>query len=199
MYSDIRGRFSAAGKAAGKMFGPMDSITGDDMYDIFSDVEVCRYLQRQPMGNMDEADSLLRQWFREYETGKSIHWCLREKEDLPVKGVVGIQYIDWDNRSCELSAVFKRDERGKGLVTEVMPGVLRAAFLALGMERVEIRLTPGNRASEKTAEKFGFKFEGILREYVQLEKGMFLDESIYSLLKGEYLKKHHGTVEKYPI
>ncbi|MFD2445492.1 GNAT family N-acetyltransferase [Bacillus sp. CGMCC 1.16607] len=71
---------------------------------------------------------------------------------------------------------------GQGVMSRLLPIVIKYGFNTMKLNRIEALFHPDNIGSRRVLEKAGFKFEGILEEYV-LIKGSFLDTVIMSLLK----------------
>jgi len=76
------------------------------------------------------------------------------------------------------------EARGNGLVTRSLGLLTEWAFDTLGSARIEFWIEPGNAASEATADRAGFTFEGCLRQ-AGLRDGRRFDKLIYSLLPGD--------------
>ena len=57
---------------------------------------------------------------------------------------------------------------GLGYMTEGMELVLREAFTALGLHRLEANIQPGNLASKALAERCGFVYEGFSERYLKV-------------------------------
>ena len=76
------------------------------------------------------------------------------------------------------------EHRGKGHVPRAVRLVARWCFDELGLVRVQLGTFPGNRASERVAEKCGFTREGILRAWAD-QRGDRRDMTMWSLLPGE--------------
>jgi RimJ/RimL family protein N-acetyltransferase len=55
----------------------------------------------------------------------------------------------------------------------------------LKIERLELITDPDNRASQRVAEKVGFRPEGVLRSHVPHPDGRRRDSLMFSLLPGE--------------
>jgi [ribosomal protein S5]-alanine N-acetyltransferase len=79
-------------------------------------------------------------------------------------------------------------QRGKGMMTEALKLFGEYIFSIKQINRLEIRVLPGNIASEKVAQKAGYQFEGITRECF-FHKGKFLDLKNYALLRSEFEEK----------
>jgi len=74
--------------------------------------------------------------------------------------------------------------RGRGAATRAVRLVVAWGFESYGYERIQLHTLPGNRASERVAEKAGFTREGVLRSYAVM-KGRRTDITMFSLLPGE--------------
>ena len=57
---------------------------------------------------------------------------------------------------------------GQGYMTEAMRLLLREAFTALGLHRLEANIQPGNRASIALAQRCGFELEGFSPRYLKV-------------------------------
>jgi RimJ/RimL family protein N-acetyltransferase len=73
------------------------------------------------------------------------------------------------------------DARGKGLVTHALVLVSRWAFDKLGVKRIGLLADPRNVASVRLAERAGFRREGVLRSWVEVN-GERVDHMSFSLL-----------------
>lgn len=81
--------------------------------------------------------------------------------------------------------IWRADLRGRGLGEEVTRLVLRHAFGALGLHRVELRVLARNQAAVRCYRKCGFQVEGRLRE-VLFEGGVWHDELHMGVLEHEF-------------
>lgn len=77
--------------------------------------------------------------------------------------------------------------RGRGVCTRALRVVSRWALEELGLQRVELITDPDNRASQRVAEKVGFRREGLLRAHLRHRDGRIRDSVLFSLLPGELL------------
>ena len=56
---------------------------------------------------------------------------------------------------------------------------------AVGLQRLELITDPDNRASQRVADKVGFRREGVLRAHLRHPDGRVRDSVLFSLLPGE--------------
>jgi RimJ/RimL family protein N-acetyltransferase len=72
---------------------------------------------------------------------------------------------------------------GRGYVTEAVNALMRCAFAAPEVFRVEIRCDPRNRASERVIRKAGLKKEAHLRKVVRDGRGRLCDHLVLAKVR----------------
>jgi RimJ/RimL family protein N-acetyltransferase len=72
---------------------------------------------------------------------------------------------------------------GRGYTTEAAKALLRLAFRAPEVHRVEIRCDPRNRASERVIRKCGLPLEGHLRKVARDGKGKLCDHLVFAKVR----------------
>lgn len=77
------------------------------------------------------------------------------------------------------------EARGRGVCTAALRTLSRWALEELELGRLELLTDPDNRASQRVAEKVGFRREGVLRSRLPHRDGRRRDSVIFSLLPGE--------------
>lgn len=92
----------------------------------------------------------------------------------------GFHDIDWEARQCDTGFWVRKSAHGRGIATEAANALLRYAFHALGMRRVGLTHSKGNYASQRIAEKLGFRFQGIQARANPLHGGRCADRYCYS-------------------
>jgi ribosomal-protein-serine acetyltransferase len=70
-------------------------------------------------------------------------------------------------------------------MTEAVRALTTLAFEAWHLNRVEIRVAPGNTRSAAVPERLGFVKEGVLRQ-AERHGDEFKDSVVYSMLAGEW-------------
>jgi RimJ/RimL family protein N-acetyltransferase len=75
--------------------------------------------------------------------------------------------------------------RGHGVCTRALRLLSRWALEELRLQRVELITDPDNVASQRVAEKAGFRREGTLRSHLRHPDGRIRDSVMFSLLPGE--------------
>jgi RimJ/RimL family protein N-acetyltransferase len=77
--------------------------------------------------------------------------------------------------------------RGRGVCAGALRLLARAAFDELGLQRLELITDPDNDASQRCAEKVGFRREGVMRAHLRHPDGRVRDSVLFALLPGELL------------
>lgn len=77
------------------------------------------------------------------------------------------------------------DVRGRGVATAALSALARWAFDDVGLQRLELVTDPENRASQRVAEKVGFKREGVMRSGLEYQDGRRRDCVMFSLLPAD--------------
>ena len=80
------------------------------------------------------------------------------------------------------------EARGHGHTPRALRLLARWALDELRLARLQLGTFPGNRASERVAEKVGFSSEGVLRSWID-QRGERRDVRMWSLLPGELLER----------
>jgi RimJ/RimL family protein N-acetyltransferase len=75
--------------------------------------------------------------------------------------------------------------RGRGVCTTALRLLSRWSLEALELQRLELITDPDNHASQRVAEKVGFRREGVLRAHLRHPDGRVRDSVLFSLLPGE--------------
>jgi RimJ/RimL family protein N-acetyltransferase len=75
--------------------------------------------------------------------------------------------------------------RGRGTCTRALRLLSRHALEQRKLQRLELITDPDNVASQRVAEKVGFRREGVLRAHLRHPDGRIRDSVMYSLLPGE--------------
>jgi len=81
----------------------------------------------------------------------------------------------------ELAYIVSPEARGRGLATRAIGLVSEWAFASLGLERLQLRVAPGNTASHAVARRAGYRREGVLRSAFAV-RGHRHDVVLYSRL-----------------
>lgn len=107
-------------------------------------------------------------------------------------GETYLAYPDWHVPSIELGYFVVQASTGKGFATEAARAMLRYAFLHLQMNRVDLQCRADNEASQRVAERCGFRLEGCQRLRHRKKDGALVDRLWYGLLRSEWKENSIG-------
>jgi ribosomal-protein-serine acetyltransferase len=113
----------------------------------------------------------------EWADGIAFHFAIRDRDGIV--GGLGIEVPVPVRRLGELGYWVASGRAGRGYATEA--GAAAFAFDAIGLYRLELRAGVENVASQRVAEKLGFRREGTLRRGCPLADGAY-DGYLYGLL-----------------
>jgi RimJ/RimL family protein N-acetyltransferase len=99
-------------------------------------------------------------------------------------GSIMLHSLDWRNRRGEVGFWIEAGSRGRGVGSAALRLLLNWAFDDLGLERIEMMALPENESVPRIAARFGFTYEGCLRQR-NYERGRRVDLLIWGLLKEE--------------
>ncbi len=157
------------------LFRHLAPVDLDDLFALYSDPEVARYIPDAPR-TYDEAREEL-EW---HQYGHPKHpdlglWATIHKETGRFIGRCGLLPWTLDGRyEVEVAYLVARAFWGQGLGTEAAQAILTYGFERLRLPRLVSLIEPGNIASVRVAEKIGMTLE---KEAVD-DKGPFLLYSI---------------------
>lgn len=113
-------------------------------------------------------EALLKEEMKQEKERRGVQFYLFRKEE-PEKAIgrVGLSNIVWGGfRSCFIGAKMDGDYINQGYMTEATNAVVEYAFHEMGLHRIEANIMPRNRRSLRTAEKCGFRSEGVSEKYL---------------------------------
>lgn len=171
-----------AGPFAFRMIRPDDDV---DLLAIFGNHQVMRYWSRPALENLQAARDLVREVLEGFGSRSLFQWGLVRPEDDRVVGTGTLCNLDVQNRRAEIGYALARPEWGRGVMSRVLPVLLRFGFEMLDLHRIEADVDPRNATSIRLLERLGFKKEGYRRESYILN-GEIQDAVEYGLLKREF-------------
>ncbi len=104
-------------------------------------------------------------------------------ENGEVVGAIGVRLNP--SRNGHIGYWCAREARGRGVMTRALRTICRWGLDELALGRLELITDPDNRASQRVAEKVGFRREGVLRSHLLHPDGRRRDSVMFSLLPGE--------------
>ncbi len=96
-----------------------------------------------------------------------------------------VLHLGTGTKQLEIGYTLLPSERGKGYCTEALKVMVDYLFLSRDVMRIQVQTDQRNVASQKVAEKAGFKKEGTLR-YNFFIRGEWTDDYIYSITRPDW-------------
>lgn len=116
-----------------------------------------------------------------------LYFQLLDKTNEKIIGWCGYHTWYLDHNRAEIGyGLFDDNFKQKGLMSEAMKAILHYGFGSMKLHRVEAFIGKENEASLNLVKKFGFTYEGHLREHYFTNNQME-DSLVFGLLKHEYL------------
>jgi RimJ/RimL family protein N-acetyltransferase len=127
-----------------------------------------------------------RSWLERYDQGDGSRagFAVVDEATGAFLGMAALVWVDLEGREAEAGYIVAPSARGRGVAVRALVLLTDWAFADLGLERIELRITPENAASIKVAERAGYVREGVLRS-VHFKQGMRTDLAVYSRLKSD--------------
>lgn len=97
-------------------------------------------------------------------------------------GAIDFKSTDWTNGETEIGYWTHPAFRGRGIMVEAVTAMAHYALSKADLQRVVVRVAPGNTASIRVAEKAGFTREGVARNAGFTHDGR-VDLVIFSLIR----------------
>ena len=127
----------------------------------------------------------------EHAGGHGISWCVANAADDTLLAQIALTGLDGGRSGCaEIGYWAHPQARGRGAVTTAVRLVARHALLpredgGLGLDCVRLRAARGNTASQRVAERAGFRRSGVQRRAERLRDGSPEDFILFDLLPSE--------------
>lgn len=161
-----------------------------DAREIFKLVDENRIYLRKTLPWLDEVNSLDEQisyishCISDYELYKGIMYSVSSDGDII--GTIGLNLIDYENRSCGVGYWVSEEFAGKGIATRCCSRLIDHCFNDLNLHRFVLEAAIENIASCRVAEKLGLRLEGVIKDREWLYD-RFLDANLYAVTKPEWV------------
>ena len=162
---------------------PLDQRHHGDVHALVADPEILRYT-RIPEPPPEE---FARHWIAGYETRRRDG----TREGFAAIGGAGefvglglAPHIEAADGEVELGYIVTATARGRGVASEILRLLTAWAFGELGAMRAYLIIDVENRASERVAERCGYRREGVMRS-THLKQGRRIDAGLWSRLPSD--------------
>jgi len=169
---------------------PMEVSDVEAMFAIKSDPRVAEAYGTEPHKSIEETQEWVEGRLNASGRRDSLFWVFVPKGEKRAIGSCCYWHFDLGSKCAELGYELHRSYWGKGIMTEALAPVLKYGLGGMRLNRIEACPLAQNAASNALLLKFGFKYEGNLRQRVFF-RGRFIDQYYYSLLKSEW--NHRAT------
>ena len=133
-------------------------------------------------------ESFVRSWIRGYEdgwkNGGRAGFIVRGADDGAFVGFASMFRLDLPAKEGEIGYAVAPASRGRGAAGRALELLTRWGFDDLGLERLELRISVTNPASERVALRGGYRQEGVLRS-VHFKEGRRIDVGVWSRLRSD--------------
>jgi ribosomal-protein-alanine N-acetyltransferase len=145
----------------------LKNISSDDrdfIFSVFSNDTVNRYLfDEEPLTDIQGADEIIN-FYTQPEPRIQHRWVIVRKTDNCKLGTCGFHAWDKSNGYCEVGYDLLPDYWGNGYMSEAMGKILEFATLEMKVKNISACIYIDNDNSIKLAEKFGFVFNGQMKD-----------------------------------
>ncbi len=139
---------------------PMTHADADDLFTVFGDPVVVRYLNRPPLPTTADARALIDRAAAEFAAGTALRIGLVLSDEDRVIGTGNLLHFDWPSQRAEVGYVLAQPHWGKGLAGEATAALIEYGFGTLGLHRLEAELDPRNDASARVLDRLGHRPAG---------------------------------------
>lgn len=160
-------------------------IRMEDATQIFamrSSGRVNRFIAREEMPTLQEAEKLVDKTKTAYENQQGIGWAavLRDRPDII--GTCGFNSIDYANRRAEIGGEMMVDYWGKHLALEAVQAIVHFGVNTFLLHSIEAKVSPLNRGAIAILEHLGFVKEAHYRDRIFF-KEQYSDMAVYTLIQ----------------
>ncbi len=150
----------------------------NDMYEIFSNDEVTKYLRK--FTSLDDAEKVVIYKIENAVTTTKREWVISRKEDNKVIGTFSLKF-DLENNSVKIGYVLGFDYWHNGYAFEICNYMIALCFNELDVKNVYADTVSTNEPSIKLLIKLGF-------QYLNTQKGK-RSFNYYAISQEDYLNK----------
>jgi RimJ/RimL family protein N-acetyltransferase len=152
-------------------------------YKWFNDPEVTEFEDKKIFANTYEKQKDYFEYLRKSQT--DVVLAIARKDNDQHIGNIGLHKIDYIHRRAEVGIVIgEKDCWGKGYASRSVECIRDYAFNVLNLHRLTALIMKGNESSYKVFTKYGFKEEGVLRNYFY-KNGKYLDAHIVGCVRDD--------------
>ncbi len=165
---------------------PLSSRDRADAWHMAQDADVERFTYIPTAADERWIGTWLDDYEKAWRDGSRAGFSIRDAQSDEFIGFAAIVRLDLDQQQGEIGYVVSPHARGRGVAARAVDLVTRWGFDALGLERLELRIDVANGASQRVAERAGYRLDGVLRS-VAYKEGLRTGTSVWSRLPTDKL------------
>ena len=121
-------------------------------------------------------------WYEQIHTEKSgIWWGICSRSASELIGACGFNSISLEHHNAQIGYWLLPAFWRRGIFSEIMPHLIQYGFSELHLHKIIAEVEVENKSSKKLLDKFGFQYEGTLKE-CEFKNGRFIDLEYYGLI-----------------
>jgi RimJ/RimL family protein N-acetyltransferase len=139
----------------------------------------------------EHARTWIEQTIRDWDDRRHAAFAVTDVANDEVVGAIALRLHEDHALQASIGYWVAKEARGRGVASGALRLVSRWALRELGLPRVQLVTDPENVPSQVVAEHAGFRREGLLRAYIELQGGR-RDCVMFSLLADELEDENLG-------
>ncbi|TFF97058.1 MAG: N-acetyltransferase [Promethearchaeota archaeon] len=168
----------------------LEKISENDtpfLYNSLKNEEIVKYMSLNPLPSLNHAKKLIKRHKMYWEKYEQFNYIIKLKDRTTFRpiGSTSVWNIDWGNNRAEIGIWIIPSLWGEGFGTRAIKLVKIISFMHLKLNRLEAHIVTINKRSLQLFLKGGFKKEGLLKEYLNLD-GVYFDVFLFAFLNSEF-------------
>lgn len=162
-------------------------VSKDDVsffYQSLKEKEMINYLSLGPLRSFDHSKRLVKNYLKSWEKWLQFNYVIELRDNSTIKriGSVSLWNVNWLHKRSGVGIWILPNYWGQGIGKRVIELIKKVAFYHLKLNRIEAQIAFENDKSIKMFKKCGFKEEGLLKKYLNIE-GKFHDAYMLGCFK----------------
>ncbi len=162
-------------------------VSKDDVsffYQSLKEKEMINYLSLGPLRSFDHSKRLVKNYLKSWEKWLQFNYVIELRDNSTIKriGSVSLWNVNWLHKRSGVGIWILPNYWGQGIGKRVIELIKKVAFYHLKLNRIEAQIAFENDKSIKMFKKCGFKEEGLLKKYLNIE-GKFHDAYMIGCFK----------------
>jgi len=153
-------------------------------YQSLKEKEMINYLSLGPLRSFDHSKRLVKNYLKSWEKWLQFNYVIELRDNSTINriGSVSLWNVNWLHKRSGVGIWILPNYWGQGIGKRVIELIKKVAFYHLKLNRIEAQIAFENDKSIKMFKKCGFKEEGLLKKYLNIE-GKFHDAYMLGCFK----------------